>query len=218
VSAHDAASRSVWAARYAGDLPGGSTLFVALAMAERVNGGDGFEAGTRGLAKLLGLSQTTIVRAQHELESAGIVEGARRAGSAPTRWHWKLRDPGASESPGKRTASAQAGDNPPGRVASGARPDPFVNHSTPDSESFEAFSESPAEPNHRTYVNQESERGRPCGQPDERALPEHLRDGAEPDEIPERVAALREALVARPEPGESHHRAEAGHVTLDPDW
>ena len=76
---------------------------------------------------------------------------------------------------------------------------------------------------------------KPCGQRDDEALAEHLRGGVGEDEVPDRVAALREALDAAPPWDRSAPRPVQYHpddepvepeppgpevepVTLEPEW
>lgn len=108
------ATRAAWAARRAGALCGGSTLLVALTMADQTFNDSGEAvAGTRGLAALCGVGQSTVVAALRELQQAGVVERTERGiGSRPSRWRWTLEAPS--------TGSAQVVDNSTQRAGSGA--------------------------------------------------------------------------------------------------
>ena len=207
------ATRAAWTARALGAIEGGPPLYVALALADRAQARTGeLQAGTRGLAALLGMSRTTVTHALRELEDAGVVEATERGhGTRPTRWRWLL-----APAP---TGSTHHVDNPSQRPTSvplmpslavpknGQRP---TSVPLEDQESNETRTR---------YLNQGNGA---CGQVDEDALAEHLRGGVEPAEIPEHVATLRDALEGRRRRGSSppipHPRAEqAAALTLDDD-
>lgn len=89
------ATRATWAARRSGALCAGSTLLVALAMADATYGETGeLVAGSRGIGALCGMSHATVIGAQRELEAAGVIERVELGrGSRPSRWRWKLAPP-----------------------------------------------------------------------------------------------------------------------------
>ena len=67
-------------------------------------------AGTRALAELCGIGQTTVVEALRELQFSGVVERTERGiGTRPSHWRWTL------------TACAPLVDNPTQRTLSGAQ-------------------------------------------------------------------------------------------------
>jgi hypothetical protein len=182
------ATRAAWAARRAGGLEGGPRLAVALAMADLTYADTGeLVAGTRGLADLCGVSQTTVVAAQRELEAAGIVERTERGiGTRPSRWRWVLAPP--------PTGATHPVDNDDQRATSGA----LANHDRSAKPPQRASTGALARQHRSNYQDQV-----------------YPRVSADPDapvdtgEIPARVAALRDALGGRGRDGE--HR-----VVTDP--
>ena len=174
------ATRAAWAARRAGGLDGGPRLLVALAMAEMTYKPTGeLQAGTRGLAALCGVSQPTVVATQRVLEAAGVIERAERGtGSRPSRWRWKLEPP---------PVSAPPGDNPDQRATSKA---PATNGESAKP-IWRATSKAVALNLESEYQDQVYTRVTRANGAD---LPAHLRDGVDPEVVPERVAALRDAL------------------------
>ena len=82
------ATRAAWTARALGAIEGGPPLYVALALADRAQARTGeLQAGTRGLAALLGMSRTTVTHALRERsKDAGVVEATERGhGTRPTQ-------------------------------------------------------------------------------------------------------------------------------------
>ena len=107
------ATRAAWAARRAGALEGAAlALLVAPAMADMTFSDTGEAlAGARGIAAVCGVSHTTVIAAQRELQAAGVVERIEVGlGSRPSRWRWTLSAPS--------TGSAQVVDNPRQRATS----------------------------------------------------------------------------------------------------
>ena len=174
------ATRSVWAARASGFLDGGPRLLVALAMADRARQGTGeFQAGTRGLSAVCGVSQGTVTAAQRDLLKAGAVECTERGlGTRPSRWRWKLMPPPPA------TALPHVGDNSGQRVMSGAQGRGLARQNAALARHIESGSASPRKRNQDQGVNQ-CENGR-------------AHDLTEPAEIPEHVATLRDAMGGRP--------------------
>ena len=86
------ATRTVWTMRDAGELPGGPTLTVTLALADRADRRTNeVRTGVRGLAKRCGLAVGTVRDALVEAIGAGAVEVVEPgAGTRPTRYRLAL--------------------------------------------------------------------------------------------------------------------------------
>ena len=181
------ATRAAWAARDAGAIEGGPRLLVALAMADRAHNGTGeLTAGTRGLAALCGVSNPTVTATLRGLMSAGIVERTERGiGTRPSRWRWVLAPP--------PTGLAQAVDNGTQRATSTTQANTLRAKSNRQRAKSDALACKSTTQNQDQGVNQ----GESAGCEHEHELPPALRGGVDPSEVPERVAALREALGGR---------------------
>ena len=177
------ATRAAWAARRAGGLDGGPALLVALAMADQTYQDTGEAVtGTRGLAALCGMSHTTVTAALRDLQSAGVIECAERGqGSRASRWRWVLAQ---RYSNGTQTGSAQGVDKSPQRASTVTLADGESN-AKPD---LRATSVTLACQMSNNYQDQVYPRV------NDDDLAEHLREGVDPEKVPERVAALRDAL------------------------
>lgn len=81
----NAALREVWQRRYAGTLPGGAPLFVALVMAELADPTSGaVTVGGRELAEVTGLARSTV---QQAIATAGLFKTVERGrGRRPSRY------------------------------------------------------------------------------------------------------------------------------------
>ena len=167
------ATRAAWSARRAGGLDGGPRLLVALAMAEMTYKGTGeLQTGARSLAALCGVSHHTVIDTQRALEAAGVIERTERGlGSRPSRWRWRLEPP------------------PPGSAPTGDNSSPRGTSATPAAQERNANGKqwcstvTPVVQESNNYQDQAYTR-----------VPEHLRETTAAEAVPERVAALRDAL------------------------
>ena len=202
------ATRAVWAARRSGDLEGGPRLLVALAMADLTYQDTGEAvAGTRGLATVCGMSHSTVTAALRELEGGGVIERVQRGGgSRCSRWRWVLAPPPQRYPHG----ALEAVDNSDQRAKS-------VTLTVPESNakpSQRAASVTPALLLRNDYQDQVYPRV------SEADPPAHLRDGVDPDDVRERVTALREALGGHRggQRTPSHNGARPPVPDLDDGW
>jgi hypothetical protein len=197
------ANRAVWAARDAGELEGGPRLLVALAMADRAHNGSGeFQAGIAGLAHLLGLGRSTVVREARGLQASGFVEVTRPGmGTRPTRWRWLLEPPAQRSQIGTETASAHPGDNNAQSSQPGTLTDSLRSPKARQPSHMGTIAV-PTGTQTRTRVYNQGDAAAENGDAAPEKPPAHLRNGVDPSEVPGRVAALRDALTApRPPAG-----------------
>jgi DNA-binding transcriptional MocR family regulator len=198
------ATRATWAARDAGAIEGGPPLYVALALADRAQKDSGeLQAGTRALAARLGMSRSTVTHALRELEAAGVVEATQRGcGTRATRWRWLLAAP--------HTASTHHVDNGTQRYPNGTQAEELAVPKNGQRTGREPLEDRESNETRTRYLNQGKNQTAARVETD---LPEHLRDGTDPAEVPERVAELREALGGRwrrgapPNPPRDEHAA-----------
>lgn len=179
------ATRSAWSARAAGAIESGPALYVALAMADRAHSRTGeLQAGTRGLAELLGLSPTTVTAALRDLQAGGIVEATERGiGTRPTRWRW-MATPQRYPN-GTQTGFAEGGDNTAQRATSVTQGEGLALPKNRQRARRGALACQESNET-RTRVYKPGENG--WGQPD--AL-------VAPDDVPAQVALLRQNLDGR---------------------
>ena len=171
------ATRAVWAARDSGALCGGSTLFVALALADRADKATGtISASTRGLVARCHLSAPTVTRALRDLQEAGVVEvTARGIGTRPTRWRWLLTPPSTGITHGVDDVGQRAISE---TLTNGQREKNVSLRVNPSALACKSTTQ-----NQDQYLNQ----GAPTCNP-------RLPEAADPAEISARVATLRDAL------------------------